>query len=148
MIEQILKLDGSKMVRISADRVVQLIEDKVKGTPFEIIHRVIDKNSLHVLQSSMMVASVDKGGIVKVSFHVAVRSDVVYQLVTRLKEIEEIKSLDISVFYYDPRELKMYYGSDAEQKMLTDLKSAIIGQFMFDQTELMMLKNMKVPYVC
>jgi len=146
MIEQILKLDGSKMVRISTDLVIDLIEDKFKGTSFEIVHRKKDENNVHILQNPMMIVAVEKGGIVKVSFHVAVRSDIAYQTIMKFKEIKEIKSLNISpVFYYDVRDFKVYYGNEAEEKLLIDLKTAIISNFMHEQTQLMMLKNMRSP---
>ena len=149
MIEQILKLDRSKMIRISSDRIIQLIEEKFKDTPFEIVNKTRDENNIDILQNPMMIISVEKGRIVKISFHVAVRSDVVYQIIMKLKDIEEIKSLDMAtVFYYDIRESKMYYGNEAEHKLLTDLRSAIINDFMHEQTLLMNLKNMKTQYVC
>jgi hypothetical protein len=67
----------------------------------------------------------------------------------KMKEIKEIKSLDISsVFYYDVRDFKVYYGSEAEERMLTDLRIAVLNEFMHEQTQLMMLKNMRPPYVC
>jgi hypothetical protein len=96
-----------------------------------------------------MIVAVEKDKIVKVSFHVAVRSDIAYQVIMKLKEIKEIKSLHVStVFYYDVRDFKVYYGSEAEQRLLTDLRVAILSEFMHEQTELMMLKNMRTPYVC
>jgi len=149
MIEQILKLDGSKMIKISTDRVIDLIEEKFKDTSFEIVHRSEDENNVHILRNPMMIVAVEKDRMVKVSFHVAVRSDIVYQVIMKLKEIKEIKSLDISaVFYYDVRDFKVYYGNEAEQRMLTDLRVAILNEFMHEQTQLMMLKNMRTPYVC
>jgi hypothetical protein len=148
MREQILKLDGSEMVKITGDSIVHLIEEKFKGTPFEVVHKRKDEN-MYVLQSPMMLICVEKGRSVKVSFHVAVRCDVAYRIVMKLKEIQEIKEVDVAnVFYYDPKESKVYYGLDAEQKMLTDLRVAVLNEFMTEQTELMMLKNMRTPYVC
>jgi hypothetical protein len=148
MLEQILKSDGSKMVRMSNNLVIQLIEEKFKDTPFEIVHRVKD-NGDYILQNPMMIAVVEKSRTVKVSFHVAVRSDITYQTIMKFKEIKEIKSLNISaVFYYDVRDFKVYYGNEAEEKLLIDLKTAIISNFMHEQTQLMMLKNMRSPYVC
>jgi hypothetical protein len=152
MIEQTLKQTlnqgRSKMIRITPDRIIQLIEEKFEGTPFEIFNKIKDENNVHILQNPMMIISVEKGRIVKVSFHVAVRSDVAYQIIMRLKDIEEIKILNIAtVFYYNVKESKMYYGNEAEHKLLTDLRFTIINDFMNEQTQLMMLKNMKTPYV-
>lgn len=149
MREQILKLDGSKMVRITGDVIVELIEKKFEGTPFEIIHKRTEEGNMYILQSSMMIICVEKGKLVKVSFHVDVRCDVAYRIIMKLKEIEEIKSVDVAnVFYYDPRNSKVYYGIEAEEKMLIDLRVAVLNEFMSEQTELMMLKNLRTPYVC
>ena len=148
MREQILKLDGSKMVRITSDRVVELIEEKFKGTSFEIIHKKKDGDK-QVLQCSMMLMCVERDKKVKISFHVAVRCDIAYRIIMELREIKEIKDVNVAnVFYYDERESKIYYGLEAEQKMLTDLRVAVLNEFMHEQTELMMLKNMRTPYIC
>jgi len=148
MIEQILKLDGSKMIRSTIDHIVEIIEEKFEGTPFKVVHKTTDKNDIRILQNPAMMIAIQKGGMLKVSFHVAVRSDVVFQIITKLKEIEEVKNVDLNVFYYDVKQMKMFYGVEAEEKMLADLKYAIINEFMIEQTQLMMLKNMKLPYVC
>jgi hypothetical protein len=137
------------MTSLTVNRVIHVIEEKLKGTPFEIMFKTKSEDNIYILHNPMMIISVEKGRLVKVSIHVAVRSDIASRVVMSLKEIEEIKSLDIStVFYYDVKELKMYYGSEAEEKLLMDLKIAIINDFIHEQTQLMMLKNMKVPYVC
>jgi hypothetical protein len=148
--EQILKLDdGSKMVRITNDQIVQLIKEKFKGTPFEVIHERKDEGSVYILQSAMMIMCVEKSGLVKISFHVAVRCDIAYRIIMELREIVEIKDVEVTnVFYYDERESKLYYGVEAEQKMLADLRVAVLNEFMHEQTELMMLRNMRSPYVC
>jgi len=147
MVEQILKLDGRSEMGKILPQLIQLIERKFEGTSFEILHHRKDEN-VYILQNPMMIVCVEKN-IVKVSFHVAVRSDVAYHIIMKFKEIEGIKSLDVAnVFYYDPKESKVYYGLEAEKKMLTDLKSAVLTEFVHEQAELMMLRNMKSPYVC
>ena len=149
MAEQILKpLDGSKMIRLTTEYIAHLIKDKFKGTAFEVIHERKGENGIHVLQSAMMLICVERGRAVKISFHVAVRCDIAFRIVNDIKGIEEIKSVDVAnVFYYDEKESKIYYGLEAEQKMLVDLRIAVLNEFMHEQTELMMLKNMRSPYV-
>jgi len=149
MIEQTLKSTGSQMVRMTSSYIVSLIEEKFKGSEFEIQHISRGSSGEFILQNSMMIISIDKTKAVKVSFHVAIRFDVAYMLVLKIKEIEQIKDLQMSAaFYYDSKELKVYYGNEAELKMFHELKVKIINDFIHEQTELMLLKNMKLPYMC
>ena len=147
MAEQILKSDGCKMSRVTNEYIVQIIKDKFKGTSFEVVHERKGENGVYILQCPMMLICVERNRAVKLSFHVAVRCDVAFRIVKDLEEIVEIKSVDVAnVFYYDEKQSKLYYGVEAEQKMLTDLRFAVLNEFIHEQTELMMLKNMKSPY--
>lgn len=148
MIEQTLKAaTREKMTKIT-DNLIQLIKDKLKGTMFEINCTSKNENNV-IMYSDFAIIKISKGKGVSVSFHATIRSDIAHTIFLKLKEIKSIKDVDITpAFFYDEKEPKVYYGNEAEEKLVSELRRSFITDFVNEQTQIMILRNFRSPYVC
>lgn len=148
MIEQTLKAKTrDKMTKIT-DNLIQLIKDKLKGTMFEINRTTKDEKNT-VLYSDLAIIRISKEKAITISFHAIIRSDVAYVIFLKLKEIKSIRKVDIvPAFFYDEKGPKVYYGNDAEERLVNELRRNFINDFVNEQTQIMILRNFRSPYVC
>jgi hypothetical protein len=148
MIEQTLKSSRDKMTKTINDQLVEQIKESLQGTLFEIDLTKKDERGI-LLAAPTIVVRIDKTKNVSISFHVTIRSDVAHSIFTKLSEIKSIKKLEMSqAFYYDDKSPKVFYGNEAEEKIIDFMKKIIINDFVNEQTQLIILKNFKTPYVC
>ena len=147
--EQTLKPDGEKMSKSVTDMLVENIKEALQGTLFEIVMVEKDNKGTFVLAAPTIVVRIDRMKHVNVSFHVTIRSDVAHLIFMKLKEIKSIKKLEMTqAFYYDDKSPKVFYGNEAEEKIIDFMKKCIVNDFINEQTQLIILKNFRSPYVC